>query len=63
MNYEKSRAKSFIGGTVIGLLLGALVGGFTVACIMGTAFINWNIKNEKSNQVGQTTITTQRTSK
>jgi hypothetical protein len=35
--------KTFIGGAVIGTILGLIAGGFTVAIIMSTAFINANL--------------------
>jgi predicted lipid-binding transport protein (Tim44 family) len=41
MNYEKSRTKSFIGGLVIGVLVGALIGGFAMSAVLGTAFIDY----------------------
>ena len=41
------KTKKFFGGLVIGLLVGALIGGYTVACVMGTAFINYSLKNSK----------------
>lgn len=60
---EKSRMKSFIGGLVIGVLCGALVGGFTVAVIGGTAFINFALKQDEiTAQVGQVYVTPERTS-
>ena len=43
----KISTKKFIGGCVCGLLVGALLGGFTVAIIMGTAFINYNLNNNQ----------------
>lgn len=42
---EKSRKKSFIGGIVIGLLVGALIGGYTIAVIMGSAFIDYSLSH------------------
>lgn len=39
----RKETKTFIGGIVIGLIVGALVGGFTMSAILGTAFINYNL--------------------
>jgi uncharacterized membrane protein YqjE len=41
--YQKSRLKSFIGGTVIGLILGTVIGCIAMLLIMGTVFINANL--------------------
>jgi hypothetical protein len=59
MNNNKSW-KVFIGGLVIGGLIGALVGGFTVAIIGGTAFINYAMKQDEiknTTSVGQVHLT------
>ena len=37
---QKTRLKSFIGGLVIGGLLGSLLGGLAVANVFAIAFIN-----------------------
>jgi len=39
LNGEKSRVKSFIGGIVIGGVIGLLSGGFVVAVIMAQAIL------------------------
>ena len=41
---EKSRLKSFVGGIVIGLLVGVTTGIFGTLLVVGTAFINANLK-------------------
>ena len=40
---KKSRTKVFFGGLVIGLLVGAILGGFAIACVGGTAFVNFEL--------------------
>jgi len=58
--------KKWIGGAVCGLVVGALVGGFTMTAIIGTAFVNYAFKQDElknTNIVGQTAITPERTNK
>ena len=50
---EKSRLKSFIGGSVCGLIIGALIGGFTIACLMSSALINLSLSKPVCNPSGQ----------
>ena len=37
---QKTRLKSFIGGLVIGGVMGAIIGGLAVANVFAIAFIN-----------------------
>jgi type IV secretory pathway TrbF-like protein len=63
---QKSRTKSMIGGIVIGVLVGTLIGGYTVAIIMGSAFVGYALKQDEIQNtisVGQATTTSQRTNK
>jgi hypothetical protein len=53
--------KTFIGGGVIGLIIGTVVGCVAMLLICGTAFINYELKN--SNSVGKITTTIERTNK
>ena len=39
----RKSTKVFIGGIVLGFIVGLLSGGFVVATIMATAFINANL--------------------
>jgi hypothetical protein len=47
---KKTRIKSFIGGGIIGFIIGMVAGGFTVACIMGTLFIDYSLHQDKVHQ-------------
>jgi gas vesicle protein len=47
MNYQKTKWKSFLGGSVCGLLVGTIVGSVAMLLICGTVFMNYLIKNEK----------------
>lgn len=42
--HNKSRKKVFIGGIVIGLLIGCILGGYTVAIIAGKIIIDYTQK-------------------
>lgn len=53
---QKSRTKSFIGGIVLGALVGAIIGGFAVAMVGGTAFISYSLEQEKVCTALQTII-------
>jgi len=62
------RMKAFIGGGVIGLLVGTVVGSVAMLMICGTVFINYELKKDEirqsiSNPLGQTNLTGYRTSK
>lgn len=50
----KRTTKTFIGGAVVGSLVGAIIGGFAVAMVMGTAFINYNLEGYKAPIIYQT---------
>jgi hypothetical protein len=50
----KRTTKTFIGGCVLGVIVGAIVGGFAVAVVMGTAFINYNLEGYKTPIIYQT---------
>jgi len=41
----KKTTKTFIGGGVIFGVLGLLIGGFVMAAVLGTAFINYSLKH------------------
>jgi hypothetical protein len=43
----KNPKKTFIGGLVIGLVVGSLIGGFTVFMIGGTMFVNYSLNQDK----------------
>jgi hypothetical protein len=58
----RKELKTFFGGITIGLLTGAVVGGFVVALIGATAFINYEIAKD-ANLLGQATTTLERTNK
>jgi hypothetical protein len=58
----KNPKKTFIGGLVIGLLVGAILGGFTVAVIGATAFLNYELSKDTS-PVGQIATTSHWTNK
>jgi hypothetical protein len=44
---KKSRMKSFVGGLVLGGIVGAIIGGFAVAVVGATAFINYSLEQDK----------------
>jgi len=39
----KNTTKTFIGGGIIFGILGLLIGGFVIAAVLGTAFINYTL--------------------
>ena len=43
INKMKRQYKVFIGGLTIGVIVGALIGAFSVAAVLCTAFINWGL--------------------
>jgi len=49
----RKETKKFIGGAVIGVLVGAIIGGFTVAIVMGTAFVNYELKKVEVGTLSQ----------
>lgn len=51
---NKSRTKSFIGGITIGTIIGLLAGGFTVAILMSTLFINYTLGSESAQVITET---------
>jgi len=61
----KKSTKTFIGGLVIGGVVFSVVTAFAVSAVWATAFINFSLKQDEINStlMGQTTITTARTSK
>ena len=52
-NQMKKTTKTFIGGTVIGIIVGALVGGFTVASLMAGALFQLSIAQPVCDLQGQ----------
>jgi hypothetical protein len=53
INCKKSRIRSFIGGSVCGLIIGALIGGFTIASLMSSALIKLSLAKPVCNLSGQ----------
>jgi hypothetical protein len=43
----KITTKKWIYGCIVGVFAGALIGGYTVAVIAGTAFINYSLNQDK----------------
>jgi hypothetical protein len=43
----KKETKTFIGGSVLGAIIGGFIVGFCVFAIMGTLFINYSLKQDK----------------
>jgi len=56
MNNHKNRVKSFIGGSVCGLIIGTVVGSVAMLLICGTVFMNYLIENEKPLPLYQSTL-------
>ena len=47
INQMNKSTKTFIGGIVLGTILGAIIGGFAVAVVGATAFINYELAKDK----------------